>query len=195
MNVTMKVTKHRIMTKSYFAHLKKTENNNYRKTMAMTLCRQADLPTDRAMGITEIQQFEDLLDVNILVLSAKLGSQLCRVGNDICRKNIYLYLTEANNGSGPIDGFGSINVYFNYGYFCETFLKPYKNKGKHSCITSCDVCGRNDFPAVGNDPMSCRLCNARVEVSHVTKVTLPRPTNGAETSNNLCAIARTSVKS
>lgn len=126
--------------------------------MALTLCREANVPTERPLGITEIIAFENLLDVNVLVLSAKLGNKFCRVANEPGRRNIYLYLTESEKGKGHFDGIGSINGFFNYGYFCETCLKPYKNKGKHSCTTTCNVCGSNNCVA-GNDPMSCRFCN------------------------------------
>lgn len=49
--------------------------------MALTLCREANVPTERPLGITEIIAFENLLDVNVLVLSAKLGNKFCRVAN------------------------------------------------------------------------------------------------------------------
>lgn len=159
-NVTTKVIKHRASTISYLAHLKKSDNNKYRTTMAQTLCRLADLPTDRPLGLTDIHAFEELLDVNVLVLSSRCGNTFCRVANDPLRKNIYLYLTENDDDDDDdhFDSISSINGFFNYGYFCETCLKPYKNKGKHSCTTSCDVCGSNDCPEE-NDPMSCRSCN------------------------------------
>lgn len=122
--------------------------------MAMALCRAANLPTDRPLAITDIQPFEDLLGINILVLSAKLGDKFCRLANEPGRRNIYLYLTESDDGNVHFDGIGSINGFFSYGYFCDNCLKPYKNKGKHSCTTSCDVCGSNDC-TVGDDQMSC----------------------------------------
>lgn len=157
MNTTMKMVKHRTITKSYLAHIKALSNTKYRKTMSKTLCTAAGVPTDRPLTIRDIQPFEDLLDVNILVLSSRLGNKFCRVVNVANRRNIYLYLTETENGMGHFDGIGNINGFFNYGYFCETCLKPYKNKGKHACATTCDVCGSNDC-VVSEKEMSCFFC-------------------------------------
>jgi hypothetical protein len=41
-----------------------------------------------------IKPFEDLLDVNIMVLSSKTGNKLCRLANKPGRRNIYMYMTE-----------------------------------------------------------------------------------------------------
>ncbi|CAC5372267.1 unnamed protein product [Mytilus coruscus] len=153
MNATMKVIKHRVMTGSYLRNIKTPSNNSYRKTMALTLCREAGVPTDRPLSLEDIKPFED-----ILVLSAKLCNKFCRVANEHGRKNIYLYLTQLDNGEEHFDGIGSISGFFDYGYFCETCLKPYKNKGKHSCQTTCDVCGSNECIS-GDDTMSCYFCH------------------------------------
>lgn len=123
MSATMKMVKHRVITKSYLSHIKSPTNNKYRKIMSRALCAAANVPMDRPLTITDIQSFEDLLDVNILVLLARLGNKFCRVAN---HSNIYLYLSETEDGMGHFDGIGNINGFFNYGYFCETCLKPYK---------------------------------------------------------------------
>jgi hypothetical protein len=37
---------------------------------------EAKVPTDRPLGLSDIKPFEDLLDVNIMVLSSKTGNKL-----------------------------------------------------------------------------------------------------------------------
>lgn len=164
MNTFMKVMKHRKTTKSYPKHVGESavggKNKSYSKTMALTLCKEANLPTDRSLTIRDIGSFEDLLDVNILVLSAKMGNKFYRVTNNSDRKNIYLYLSgdsDTSNG-GHFDGIGNINGFFGYGYFCTPCLKPYKNKGKHSCVNTCDVCGNNNCMR-GEDTKLCSKCH------------------------------------
>lgn len=66
----------------------------YGKQMALTLCMEAKVPTDRPLGLSDIKPFEDLLDVNIMVLSSKTGNKFCRVANKPGRRNIYLYMME-----------------------------------------------------------------------------------------------------
>ena len=55
------------------------------------------------------------------------------------------------------DGIAKISGVFDYGYFCEKCLIAYKNKGRHSCETSCDICASNKC-VVGTDSMSCIFC-------------------------------------
>lgn len=64
----------------------------YGKQMALTLCMEAKVPTDRHLGLSDIKPFEDLLDV--MVLSSKTGNRFCRVANKPGHRNIYLYMTE-----------------------------------------------------------------------------------------------------
>lgn len=84
--------------------------------MGLTLCREANLPTDKPLTIRDKTVFEDLLQINILVLSAKLDNKFCRVANNPERENIYLYLTE-NSSRGHFDGKGYINVFLDMGTF------------------------------------------------------------------------------
>ncbi|VDH93843.1 Hypothetical predicted protein [Mytilus galloprovincialis] len=155
MNTFMKVMKHRATTKSYYKHV--SGGKSYSKTMGLTLCREANLPTDKPLTIRDITVFEDLLQINILVLSAKLDNKFCRVANNPERENIYLYLTE-NSSRGHFDGIGNINGFFGYGYFCPECLKSYKNKGKHRCVNTCDVCGHN-LCILQVDQKKCHGCN------------------------------------
>lgn len=158
MNTTMSVIKHRVATKSIFKHVNDSSVIRYRKNMARTLCQAVSLPTDRPLSISDIKRVEDLLDVNILVISAKMGNKFCRMANNPDRKNIYLYLTESpETNRGHFDGIVKINGFFGYGYFCETCLKAYKNKGKHACDTTCDVCC-SDNSILTDCQMRCRSC-------------------------------------
>lgn len=185
-NATEKVIKHRVMTGSFIRNIKTPTKNSYRTAMALTLCRKADIPTDRPLSLVDIKPFEDLLNVNIQVLSAKLCNKFCRVANVPGRKNIYLYLTQLENGENHFDGIGSINGVFGYGYFCETCLKPYKNKGKHACQTTCDVCGSNHC-IIGDDTLSCFHCNRSCRSKecfdrHITK----KDKRGRDEEKSMC---------
>ncbi|VDI57140.1 Hypothetical predicted protein [Mytilus galloprovincialis] len=160
MNTFQKVLKHGMTTKSYYKHVSDSAVNNksYSKTMALTLCKEANLPTDKPLSIRDIHSFENLLDLNILVLSSKLGNKFYRVANNSQRKNIYLYLTGDADGNGHYDAIGSINGYFGFGYFCSHCLTPYKNKGRHSCSETCDVCGSHQCK-ISNDQVTCSDCH------------------------------------
>ena len=66
----------------------------YGKQMALTLCMEAKAPSDRPLGLSDIKPFEDLLDVNIMVLSSQTGNRFCRVAKQPGHRNIYLYKPE-----------------------------------------------------------------------------------------------------
>lgn len=146
--------------------------------MALTVCREAGVPTDRALSLVDIKPFENLLEVNIQVLSAKLCNNFCRVANIPGRKKLYLYLTQLNNGKEHFDGIGSITGVFDYGYFCETCLKPYKTKGKHACQTTCA-----EATNVSLETIQCLATFAivNVAVKSVTIGILPKRTREVET--------------
>lgn len=189
MNTFQKVIKHRMTTKSYYKHVSDSAVNNksYSKAMALTMCTEANLPTDEPLSIRDIACFEDLLDVNILVLSARLGNRFCRVSANTKRKNIYLYLTgDSDETTGHFDGIASINGFFGRGYFCTSCLKPYKNKGKHSCIETCDVCGSHQCK-VGDDQVICSHCHrtCRSEACYKRHNTR-KNTKGRESDKSMC---------
>lgn len=79
---------------SYYKHVGDSRMKRYGKQMALTLCMEAKAPSDRPLGLSDIKPFEDLLDVNIMVLSSQTGNRFCRVANKPGRRNIYLYMTE-----------------------------------------------------------------------------------------------------
>lgn len=71
-------------------------NKCYSKTMALTLCKETRLPTDKPLNIRDIDRFEDLLDVNILVLSAKLGNKFYHVGRNVTGRKIFTFTSLGN---------------------------------------------------------------------------------------------------
>lgn len=54
-------------------------------------------------------------------------------------------------------GIGSIQGFFNGSYFCHTCLKAYKDKHKHTCSTSCDMCLHDACPKTKHE-VGCITC-------------------------------------
>jgi hypothetical protein len=46
---------------SYYKHVGDSRMKRYGKQMALTLCTEAKIPTDRPLGLSDIKPFEDLL--------------------------------------------------------------------------------------------------------------------------------------
>lgn len=54
-------------------------------------------------------------------------------------------------------GIASIQGFFKSSYFCHTCLKPYKDKSKHTCATSCEICLHDHCPET-EFQIGCRTC-------------------------------------
>ena len=68
--------------------------------MATWLCKRAGVPVDRYLGLNDIEPFETLLDVNINVVSSRVGNKFVRVSKEDTEKSsLYLYHVETENES------------------------------------------------------------------------------------------------
>ncbi|CAG2203034.1 unnamed protein product [Mytilus edulis] len=152
-----KVLKHRTTPKWFYNHVLdkgRKECINFAKR----LCALADVSTEKQCNINDIERFEKVVDLQILVISSKLGNKFIRVGEgETDRKKVFLYLIEEND-CGHFAAIVSISGFFSCSYFCTDCLKPYSVKDQHSCQTHCTVCCSSDCVLTGNS-LSCRACN------------------------------------
>ncbi|OOY87387.1 hypothetical protein, partial [Solemya velum gill symbiont] len=82
---------HRKFSTSYYKNLlnkKRAEQGE----MARELCRRAGLPVDRPASINDLPAFEQLLDIKILVVSARAGNKFLTSPDNSQRPCVYLYL-------------------------------------------------------------------------------------------------------
>ncbi|CAC5384136.1 unnamed protein product [Mytilus coruscus] len=64
---------------------------------AKRLCEIADVSTEKQCSINDIERFEKVVDLLILVISSKLGNKFIRIGeNETGRKKAFLYLIDDN---------------------------------------------------------------------------------------------------
>ncbi|XP_041361863.1 uncharacterized protein LOC121377830 [Gigantopelta aegis] len=120
-------------------------------------CELAGIRTDQPCSLNDIPAFEVLLQCQILVISAELGNKFIRVGDpELTHPKLFLYFVE--QPQPHFHGIANIAGFFSMAYFCQSCLKPYSSKKKHSCSTTCIVCYSDDCP----EPeclMSCRHCH------------------------------------
>ena len=150
------VIKYKTCPKSYYYRMLDKTKTQKQKEMAKALCRKANVPIDRPLGLNDITPFENLLDVNVNVISSKLGNKFVRVLNNPDLSNIFVYLVESD-GVQHFHGIANMSGFFGANNFCETCLKPYEHKKFHSCETTCEVCGSKDCTM--KNPLSCRSCH------------------------------------
>lgn len=151
------VIRHKTIPKWYYGDLFKKSRRKLQTEMAKKLCERAGVPVDRYLGLNDIVPFETLLNVSIYVVSSRVGNKFIRVKPEgVQLTRLYLYHVETENEK-HWHGIGNIQGFFNCTYFCHTCLKPYKNKDKHVCETSCDVCLHDTCPKT-EIQVGCRDC-------------------------------------
>lgn len=114
------------------------------------------MPNDRYLGLNDIEPFEALLDVCINVVSSRVGNKFVRVTEDQEKPRLYLYHVDTETEK-HWHGIASIQGCFKTSYFCHTCLKPYKDKSKHTCATSCEICLHDHCPET-EFQIGCRTC-------------------------------------
>ena len=141
----------------YTKHL--LRRTNQQNQLIRILCHEANVDCSRPLTICDIRQFEELLSVDILVVSARLGNKFIRVptAENSDKQRLYLYLVEYEN-TYHFHVISSINAFYSRSKnsFCQKCLKPCNSK--HQCAASCFVCKRKDC-FVSDDEMSCRHCH------------------------------------
>ena len=133
------IMQHRKVPGSYYHHMgDATHNEGTEITRAFH--NLADLPKDYPCSLSEINQFEEALDIRVLVVSARMGNKFIYIGKENPhRKNVYVYLKE-DRGVGHFNSITSLTGFFGQSYFCENCLKPYQNREQHNCERYCIIC-------------------------------------------------------
>lgn len=91
------VLKHHTVSKTYYDNVLKTSREKKQTELAVWLCERAGVPTDRYLGLNDIEPFEKLLDVSINVVSFRVGNKFVRVTRDQEKPRLYLYHVDSEN--------------------------------------------------------------------------------------------------
>ena len=129
-----------------------TQDGKFQRRMAERLALDAGLPLDRPLTIADLDPVEDLLNVNVAVLSADSGNKFVRRPNRQDRRTLYLY-----HHNRHFDAIVSLTGFLGYSYFCEQCCQPYSNKNQHSCSVCCTSCENTDCPVL--DEIECPSCH------------------------------------
>lgn len=91
------VIQYKTVPKWYYGNMLKKSRKKFQTTMAQELCSRAGVPTNRYLGLNDIEPFENLLNVSINVVSSRVGNKFIRVIEDTDRSRLYLYHVETEN--------------------------------------------------------------------------------------------------
>ena len=138
------------------------KNRQEQKKMADLLCQRANVPTDRPASIHEITNFENVLNVQICVMSARCGNKMYRLGT--CKQQkLYLYLVDSEDSTdedlGHFHAITSMTGFLSVDKYCDKCHKGYKcgKANKHNCEVCCLVCKRQN--CIMTQELVCEDCN------------------------------------
>ncbi|XP_052814068.1 uncharacterized protein LOC128241135 [Mya arenaria] len=149
------ILKNNKVPKSYLSNLLKNKRNEQRQ-LAVILSRMANVPLDCPASLSNIEAFEEVLGVKIMIISARLGNKFITNPNTGEHPCIYLYLVDDNH----FNAITSITGFFNASYFCDKCLKHYSNLGRHECEIKCRVC-KKDNCLMSENTVICKDCNMK----------------------------------
>lgn len=131
------------------------------------------LSENQSLSYAFIPRLEDLLNVNIYVVSSALGNAFSYISqnHDQERKKIFLYHVEKESGE-HFHAIVKIGGFFAHSNFCSSCLKPYEHQHRHHCKNHCRVCRTT---VSSSNPMSARIATEPVDQLSVTRDTRVEP--------------------
>ena len=127
------------------------KDTNHQLKEAVKLRESVGLPKDQMVSLKDISLYENLLGVQIIVVSNEAINSIIYSGRQKCPKQIYL-LKLPNHYHSII----SIQGFYGTNHFCNTCLKAYNNHN-HSCSTTCTVCKNSNCTNLTQ--IFCKDCN------------------------------------
>jgi hypothetical protein len=116
---------------SYYKHLR-NKNRDEQRQLAGAICQLAGVPLDRPASLNDLEAFEIVLGVRLMVVSAKLGNTFITNPSKDERPCVYIYLVNDDH----FHSITSITGFFSAMYFCDQCLVHYDHRERHQCETS-----------------------------------------------------------
>ena len=124
------------------------------RQQAKQLQAAAGLPIGYKVTLSDLCKFENVMDAQIIVLGAEVGSEIIYSGEERSTKYFLFLELEAEHYSPILKP----AAFLGGSYYCEKCMKPYTNKNKHKCLEICKTC-KNHKCTEESAPLTCRTCN------------------------------------
>jgi hypothetical protein len=147
------ILEHQRVPESYYKQLRSKSRDEQRQ-LAVAISQLAGVPLDRPASLNDVEAFEEVLGVRVMVVSARLGNKFITSPSKDERPCIYLYLVDDDH----FHAITSVTGFFSARYFCDQCLKHYDHRERHQCETSCIVCKTDTCPETENT-VKCDNCN------------------------------------
>ena len=136
------------------SYIKMYTRKKVQRLAAEKLHRDTGIPAPVSMD--QVRYFEDHIERNIIIFAAASGNSII-YSNQRFEENIYLYLSEEDNGEAHYDAVVKPGSFLCRQYFCKKCLKGYSNRRGHVCRVKC-FCGRTRC-IKGDEKVHCNDCN------------------------------------
>ena len=135
------VLENKKVPESYFKKLRSKQRNEQGQ-LAKALSQMAGVPMDRPASLNDIEAFEKVLGVRVMVVSARLRNKFITSPSTDERPCIFVYLVDDDH----YHAITSITGFFSGVYFCQKCLKHYDHKEYYQCDIRCIVCKTDNCP-------------------------------------------------
>ncbi|XP_041432921.1 uncharacterized protein LOC108701132 isoform X2 [Xenopus laevis] len=112
------------------------------------------IPHDRPVTLSDIPNFEKLLNATIKIVYCQQGALHYHVTNNPCRKRVLFVYRHEDCYYGVKD----IRAFIGVTGFCEYCQATFSGKGGHSCRYTCRACRRTDCKEVSSKRPRCNNC-------------------------------------
>ena len=146
------VLENKKVPESYFKQVRSKQRNEQGQ-LAKAISQMAGVPMDRPASLNDIEAFEKVLGVRVMVFSAQLGNKFITSPSTDERPCIYVYLVDDDHYYAVT----TITGFFSSRYFCQKCLKYYDHKEYHQCDIRCIVCKTDNCPKT-DSPLKCTPC-------------------------------------
>ena len=144
---------HRKVPESHYKHLRNKKSKE-QKDLAVAISRLAGVPLERPASLNDIEVFEEVLNTQVMVVSAGLDKKFITSPSTDEGPCIYIYLVD----NCHFHTISNITSFFLSIYLCSTCLKHYDHKERHECKVTCIVCKTTSCPKT-ESPVTCDQCH------------------------------------
>ena len=132
------VLENKKVSESYYRDLR-NKNLKQQRQLAVAISQLAGVPQDRAASLNNVEAFEEVLGIRVMIVNARLGNKFITSPSTDERPCIYIYLVDDDH----FHSITTITGFFCSNYFCARCLKHYDHREKHQCDMHCIVCKRD----------------------------------------------------
>jgi hypothetical protein len=144
----------RLMKHKNYSNIRNGKKN-MQKYIAYGLLQDVGLPTNRDIEIGEFYQFEEHLNIQVIIYNKPISEGIIYSGHWQNESKIFLYYSQDGN-SGHFDVISTMAAFLSKSFYCKHCLLGYNKRSGHECFMTCKTCHSDECSI--ETPLTCRHC-------------------------------------